>query len=157
MSSHNNNSNNECLNQNLEAKRRQNIEDNRRFLAALKINDIRDEIKEITTSNNNQCNTENVSSNGRRVMKKELQSDIIRRSSRIRQNIDHIENLPPKEHKQKKKITKNTDENRTDSMPKVKLQLPSHMLIRYQSSGKKVALHNTKAKFGDDGNESLLM
>ncbi|CAF3612879.1 unnamed protein product [Adineta steineri] len=131
MSSHNNNSNNECLNQNLEAKRRQNIEDNRRFLAALKINDIRDEIKEITTSNNNQCNTEN--------------------------NIDHIENLPPKEHKQKKKITKNTDENRTDSMPKVKLQLPSHMLIRYQSSGKKVALHNTKAKFGDDGNESLLM
>ncbi|CAF4366393.1 unnamed protein product, partial [Adineta steineri] len=87
---------------------------------------IRDEIKEITTSNNNQCNTENVSSNGRRVMKKELQSDIIRRSSRIRQNIDHIENLPPKEHKQKKKITKNTDENRTDSMPKVKLQLPPH-------------------------------
>jgi hypothetical protein len=121
--------------ENIEVKRQQNIEDNRRFLAALKINDIRDEIKEINGNNH-----ENINFNGRRAGKKETQADIVRRSSRIRKNMGLNENLPPIEEKRKEK----TDENRTHHMPKVKLQLPEHMLIRYQSTGKKVALHNTK-------------
>ncbi|CAF1244487.1 unnamed protein product [Adineta ricciae] len=126
-------------NENLETKRRQNLEDNRRFLAALKINDIRDEIKQI--SDHTQCAT------GRRALKKSMSSDMIRRSSRIRQNTVHNENVPLLERRLKKK---KTDENQTNSMPKVKLQLPEHMLVRYHSTSKKVALYNTKAKLGGE-------
>ncbi|UJR36806.1 hypothetical protein I4U23_029520 [Adineta vaga] len=150
------NSSNEHLNQNLEAKRRRNLEDNRRFLAALKINDICDDIKQIRVDTDH-VDDEIINAVGRRAMKKEISSDTIRRSSRIRQNIVENENIPPTEHKSKKKITKKTDENQIHAVPKVKLQLPEHMLIRYHSTGKKVALHNTKAKFGDDDNENLLM
>jgi hypothetical protein len=51
-----------------------------------------------------------------------MQSDIVRRSSRIRKIIGQNENLPPIEEKRKKKkTTKNTDENRTHPAPKVKL------------------------------------
>jgi len=50
-----------------------------------------------------------------------MQSDIVRRSSRIRKIIGQNENLPPVEEKRKKKTTKNTDENRTHPAPKVKL------------------------------------
>ncbi|CAF0767390.1 unnamed protein product [Rotaria sordida] len=147
------NNNNECFYQSIEAKRQKNIEDNRRFLAALKINDIRDEIKEITSN----TDIENVRSNERRAVKKNIKPDTVRRGSRIRKNIIPIENIPPIEEKQKKKTTKKTDENRIHSLPKIKLQLPDHMLIRYHSTTKKVALHNTKAKFGDNVNENTLM
>ncbi|CAF0921272.1 unnamed protein product [Adineta ricciae] len=134
-------------NENLEAKRRQNLEDNRRFLATLKINDIRDEIKQM--SDHTEYTT------GRRALKKSMSSDMIRRSSRIRQNTVHNENVPPPERRFKKK---KTDENQTNSMPKVKLQLPEHMLIRYHSTTKKVALHNTKAKLGgEDENKTEIM
>ncbi|CAF0912497.1 unnamed protein product [Rotaria sp. Silwood1] len=145
--------NDECSYQSIEAKRQKNIEDNLRFLAALKINDIRDEIKEITSNTDTEC----VSSNGRRAVKKNIKPDTVRRGSRIRKNIIQSENIPPIEEKRKKKTTKKTDENQTHSLPKVKLQLPDHMLIRYHSTSKKVALHNTKAKFGDGDNESTLM
>jgi hypothetical protein len=50
-----------------------------------------------------------------------MQSDIVRRSSRIRKNIVQKENLPPIEDKRKKKTMKHTDENRTHPVPKVKL------------------------------------
>ncbi|CAF5150616.1 unnamed protein product, partial [Rotaria sp. Silwood1] len=86
-----------------------------------------------------------------------IKPDTVRRGSRIRKNIIQSENIPPIEEKRKKKTTKKTDENQTHSLPKVKLQLPDHMLIRYHSTSKKVALHNTKAKFGDGDNESTLM
>jgi len=50
-----------------------------------------------------------------------MQSDVLRRSSRIRNNIGQNENIPPIEEKRKKKITKNSNENRTHPAPKVKL------------------------------------
>ncbi|CAF1087650.1 unnamed protein product [Rotaria magnacalcarata] len=150
-----------CINRNessyedLEAKRQNNLEDNRRFLAALKINDIRDEIKEITS---NRTETESNTSNRQQAEKKNLKPDAVRRGSRVRKNVVEIENLSSTEKKQKKKtITKKTDENKTHSQPKIKLHLPEHMLVRYQSTSKKVALHNPKAKFGDDLNETTLM
>ncbi|CAF3314070.1 unnamed protein product [Rotaria socialis] len=150
-----------CINRNessyedFEAKRQNNLEDNRRFLAALKINDIRNEIKEITS---NSIETESNTSNGRQTAKKNLKPDAVRRGSRVRKNVVEIENVSPTEEKQKKKtITKKTDENKTHSQLKIKLQLPEHMLVRYQSTSKKVALHNPKAKFGDDLNETALM
>ncbi|CAF3968973.1 unnamed protein product [Rotaria sp. Silwood2] len=145
--------NDDCFYQSVEAKRQKNIEDNRRFLAALKINDIRDEIKEITSN----TDAESVSSTGRRAVKKNIKPDTVRRGSRIRKNIIQIENIPPIEDKRKKKTTKKSDENRTHSLPKIKLQLPDHMLIRYHSTSKKIALHNTKTNFGDGDNESILM
>ncbi len=50
-----------------------------------------------------------------------MQSDIVRRSSRIRQNIGQIENVSSIEKKRKKKTAKNTDENQTHPVPKIKL------------------------------------
>jgi hypothetical protein len=52
---------------------------------------------------------------------REVQSDVIRRGSRVRKNIVQIENLPSAEDKRKKKITKNNDENRAPPEPKIKL------------------------------------
>ncbi len=52
---------------------------------------------------------------------REAQSDTVRRSSRIRKNIVQNENILPFEEKQKKKTTKNTNENRTHPAPKIKL------------------------------------
>ncbi|CAF3901844.1 unnamed protein product [Rotaria sp. Silwood2] len=109
--------NDDCFYQSVEAKRQKSIEDNRRFLAALKINDIRDEIKEITSN----TDAESVSSTGRRAVKKNIKPDTVRRGSRIRKNIIQIENIPPIEDKRKKKTTKKSDENRTHSLPKIKL------------------------------------
>jgi len=128
----------------LEAKRRQNIEDNQRFLAMLKINSIRDELKRTTVP----LMSSSKMSDERKVMKN---SNTIRRSSRIRKNavLLKIENTQSMKVKRLRK--------KNDKQQKPKLQLPDHMETRYQSSGKKVALHNTKVKYVGNIDESLLM